>query len=121
MLALMIGALAMATAFAAAAPAVDIVGDWSGALDTGGGSLHLVVHISADRDGHLSATMDSPDQSTTGIEVTTISFNKPDLHFEIREIGGVFDGKANGDVTEVAGTWKQGSVSLTLTLVRAGK
>lgn len=48
--------------------------------------------------------MDSPDQGATGIAVSSISFKKPDLHFEIERIGGTYDGQINQDGTEIAGT-----------------
>lgn len=111
--------LVVACALAASSPAV--VGDWQGSLDTGGGSLRVVVHISSDKDGKLTATMDSPDQGATGIEVTSVSFKDPDLHFEVPRIGGSYDGKTNKDVTEISGTWKQGSASLPLTFKRVSK
>jgi hypothetical protein len=99
----------------------EVIGDWQGALDTGSGSLRIVVHIAKDKNGKLTATMDSPDQSAIGIAVTSIGFKQPDLHFEVEPIGGAYDGKINQDATEIAGNWKQGSASLALTLKRAGK
>lgn len=98
-----------------------VIGDWQGALDTGGGSLRLVVHIAQDKSSNLTATLDSPDQGTTGIEVSSITFKSPDLHFEVTRIGGSYDGKINSDGTEIAGNWKQGAASLSLNLKRAGK
>jgi hypothetical protein len=118
-LALIVGALVMGTAVASPVPAV--VGDWSGSLNTGGGSLRLVIHIASDKDGKLTATMDSPDQGATGIEVTSVSFKNPDLHFEVARIGGSYDGKANENNSEITGNWKQGSASLPLVLKRVSK
>lgn len=113
------GATANPTVVPPVAPAV--IGDWQGAIDTGGGLLRIVVHIAQDIDSKLAASMDSPDQGATGIAVSSISFKQPDLHFEIERIGGSYDGKINQGSTEIAGNWKQGSASLPLTLKRAGK
>ena len=44
-LALIVGALVMRTALATPVPAV--VGDWQGSLNTGGGSLRVVIHIAS--------------------------------------------------------------------------
>jgi hypothetical protein len=119
MLALIVGALVIGTTLAAPVPAV--VGDWQGSLNTGGGSLRIVIHIASDKDGKLTATMDSPDQGATGIEVTSVSFKEPDLHFEVARIGGSYDGKSNKDISEITGDWKQGSASLPLALKRVSK
>lgn len=118
-LALIVGALVMGTALATPVPAV--VGDWQGSLNTGGGSLQVVIHISSDKDGKLTGTMDSPDQGATGIEVTSVSFKTPDLHLEIPQIRGSYDGKTNKDTSEITGDWKQGTASLLLILKRITK
>jgi len=106
-------------ASASVAPAV--VGDWQGALSTGSTSLRVVVHLSHDKDGKLSGTMDSPDQGATGIVMSSVSFAKPDLHLAIEAIGAAFDGKFDGGKQEIAGVWKQGAASLPLTLSRLRK
>lgn len=111
--------LGVTCAPAASAPAV--IGDWQGALDTGGGSLRVVLHVSQDKDGKLTGTIDSPDQGATGIAISSISFKQPDLHFEVERIGSSFAGKMNKDNTEIAGNWKQGSASLPLTFKRASQ
>ncbi len=103
---------------AAAKPAV--VGDWSGALDVGGGnSLHLVVHITQAQNGSLSGTVDSPDQQTTGIKISAITYKEPALHFECSDIGGSYDGKMSSDKSKITGTWSQNGNSLALNLARA--
>lgn len=118
MLALTLGVLALGTA---AAPAPAIVGDWSGAISAGGGSLRVVIHVTQDKDGKLAGTMDSPDQNVTGIELSIISFSQPNVHFEVRRIGGSYDGKMSKDNSEITGEWKQGGASVALTLKRASK
>lgn len=123
MLALIVGALVIGTAFAAPAPnpTPTVVGDWNGVLSTGGGSLRVVIHVVQDKDGTLTATMDSPDQGATGIAISTISFNQPNLHFEIQRFASSYDGKINKDNSEIAGEWRQGGASLPLTFKRASK
>ena len=107
----------LASVLALAAP-VAVVGDWEGALDTGQGSLRIVLHIAQGGDG-LTATMDSPDQGVTGIAIDTIAYNDPELHFEVARIAGSFAGKL--DKQQIAGQWKQGGATLPLTLKRMGK
>ncbi|HEV2426485.1 MAG TPA: hypothetical protein VGZ29_16790 [Terriglobia bacterium] len=57
---------------ARAAKPSDIDGTWQGTLDTGQSKLTVVVHITNTEDG-LTATMDSPDQNTAGIPVTSVT------------------------------------------------
>lgn len=112
-------ALAVGTAFAAA-PA-PVVGDWNGAISAGGTTLRIVVHVTQGADGKLAGTLDSPDQGASGIVMSAISFTAPDLHFEIQQIGGTYDGKIAKGNGEISGTWKQGGNELPLALKRAAK
>jgi len=84
----------------------DIDGDWLGTLDTGMGTLRLVLHIINTEDG-LTATMDSPDQNAKGIPVTSITRNASLLKFEVKAVGGSYDGKIAADLGTFAGTWSQ--------------
>ena len=115
--ALMLSALVLGTAVAAPA----VVGDWSGAISTGGGSLRAVIHVAQDKDGKLTATMDSPDQGVTGIAISSITYKEPALHFEIEKLGASYDGTMNKDNSEITGNWKQGPATFTLNLKRASK
>jgi hypothetical protein len=102
-----------------ASPAV--VGDWNGAISTGGSSLRVIVHVAQDKDSKLTATMDSPDQGANGIAISSITFEGAVLHFEITRFGAAFSGTMNKDLSEIAGDWKQGSASFPLTFKRAIK
>lgn len=102
----------------ASVPAV--VGDWAGTLDISNGSLRVLVHISQ-TDGKLTGSLDSPDQDATGIAISTVTYNEPDLHFAIESLGSSFDGKMNQDNSEIAGEWKQSGLSLPLLFKRRSK
>ena len=106
---------------APAAPAPEVVGDWEGTLDTGSGTLRVVIHISQAKDDSLTGTLDSPDQGVTGITINSIKYKQPDLHFAIERFACSYDGHFNKDSSEIAGQWKQGGASLPLTFKRAGK
>jgi hypothetical protein len=104
---------------ALAADARPIAGDWEGTLNPGAQpKKHVVVHISAEQDGSLSGTIDYPDQDTSGIAITAITYKDPALHFESNPNLCVYDGTVNQDDTEIVGTWKQDGSSLSLTLKR---
>lgn len=116
-LAVVAGAVVLQTALGVPAPGV--IGDWNGAVSAGNSSLHVVLHISQDKGGNLTGTLDSPDQGVNGIVISTITFKDPSLHFESESIGGIYDGKVNKDNSEIAGEWKQNGVTAPLTFKRA--
>ena len=99
------------------AKASDIDGDWFGTIDTGVGRLRVVLHILNTEDG-LNATMDSLDQNAKGIPVTTITRSGSSLKFEIKTIGGSYDGAISNDLSAFTGTWSQLGKSFPLTLKR---
>jgi hypothetical protein len=103
---------------ALAASRSPLAGDWQGALETGNGSLRVVIHIVQAKDDSLTGTLDSPDQGATGIAISSISYNQPDFHFEIARIGSSYAGRINNDKTEISGQWAQGDTSLSLSFKR---
>jgi hypothetical protein len=116
-LALILG-LGLVPARTMAADTTPIVGNWEGTLDPGAQpKKRIVVHISAAQDGTLSGTIDYPDQDTSGIQITAITYKEPTLHFESTGIGS-YDGTMNKDNSEITGTWKQGGAGLSLILKR---
>jgi uncharacterized protein len=84
----------------------DIDGDWVGTLDTGMATLRVVLHIINTEDG-LAATMDSPDQNAKGIPVTSITRTRSSLNFDVKTIGGSYEGTIASDRGSFAGTWTQ--------------
>ena len=115
---LMLG-LRIVPALTMAADAMPIVGDWEGTLDPGAQpKKRILVHITASQDGSLSGTIDYPDQDTSGILITAITYKEPTLHFESNSIQGSYDGTLNKDNSEITGTLKQGGATLSLILKR---
>jgi hypothetical protein len=104
---------------AVAADTPPIVADWEGTLDPGAKpKQRVVVHISAAEDGTLSGTIDYPDQDSSGIVITAITFKAAVLHLESSSNLCAYDGTMNKDASEIVGTWKQGGANLSLTLKR---
>ncbi len=93
----------------------DIDGDWLGTLDTGMGKLRLLLHITNTEDG-LTATMDSLDQGANGIPVNSITRTGAELKFEMKSIGGNYDGTIAADLGTISGTWTQMGKSWPLVL-----
>jgi hypothetical protein len=117
-LTLMLG-LRLVPTLAMAADTQPIVANWEGTLDPGAQpKKRIVVHITASQDGSLSGTIDYPDQDTSGILITAITYKESTLHFESSSIQGSYDGTMNKDSSEITGTWKQGGAPLSLILKR---
>jgi hypothetical protein len=97
----------------------EIVGGWEGTLDPGAqAKKRVVVHISAAQDGSLSGTIDYPDQDTSGIAITAITYKAHTLHFESSSIPALYDGTVDEEHSQITGTWKQGTAPLSLTFKR---
>ena len=95
-----------------------LAGNWQGTLSAGGAQLRLVLHITAGKDGALTATLDSVDQGAYGIPVSAISLKDAKLSLTVDAVHGTYDGTVNKDATEIDGTWSQGQ-PLALNFKRA--
>lgn len=94
--------------------AQDIAGTWNGLLEIQGIQLPLIIHIEPGAQGYR-ATMDSPDQGASGIEITSLRFEDPDLNFEVAPMSISYSGKLNESGT-IQGTFTQMGQSLPLNL-----
>jgi hypothetical protein len=109
--------LAFAAALAATpALAQSYDGDWAGALEAGGQTLHLVLHMTT-VDGKPVAVMDSVDQGAT-IPATAVKTEGGQLSILFLSIGGELAGKLSPDGKQIVGNWSQGGGSLPLTMTK---
>lgn len=92
-------------------------GDWDGAIDGGAFRLRLVFHVKT-TDSGTTATMDSVDQSATGIPVASVSRSGDIVKFDMPAIGGAFEGTLAPDGRRLAGRWTQAGQTSALTLAR---
>src|SRR6184192_1862447 len=95
-------------ATAGAAHAAGVQGEWEGELAAGEARLKLVLHVSGEKGGELRARLDSPDQSTYGIEANAVSQESGTMRFAIASVGASFEGKLGVDGRTITGEWKQG-------------
>lgn len=113
---------AAAAGLLAATPvqAQEFVGDWNGVLEAGGGQLTLVLHVTADEEGTLTATMDSPDQGAYGIPASGVetSGDSITVSFDAVPGGGQYAGTMGEDGESLSGTWSQAGQSFPLELTR---
>jgi len=85
-----------------------VAGDWKGTLSAGGAELRLILHVTAAKDGSLTATLDSVDQGAYGIPVTTVTLKDSKLDLTVDSVHGSYTGTVNKDASEIDGTWTQG-------------
>jgi hypothetical protein len=93
-----------------------LLGVWEGALDTGNGKLRLRLTLTKDDKGQITGKFDSIDQSAMGLPVSALSLTAEAFHFDLRAVGGSYDGKVSADRQTVEGMWRQGSGHLPLAL-----
>jgi hypothetical protein len=102
--------LAPAMSARAQAPAVpaDLVGDWSGLLQTTtGAKVHLIFHIRADG----PSTMDSPDQGAAGLPVASVTDAGGTVTFTLGMGGIHFDAPRGTTPGTLDGQFHQGGWS----------
>jgi uncharacterized protein len=83
--------------------------------------LRIVLHVVTSGEGPPQATFDSPDQGAKGLKVDTVTQKPESLAFTMQALGAEFTGKLSADGTEAVGQWKQGSVTLPLTLKKVDR
>lgn len=116
--------LAAALAAVAAAPAIAqegaasrVAGVWQGTLTAPTARLRLVVKL-RDEGGALTGTMDSIDQGARDLPLDTVRYDSGRLTFDLRAVGGRYEGDLGESGDEIAGTWSQGGGNLPLVLHR---
>ena len=85
-------------------------GTWSGKLDVQGTRLSLVFHLDGD-----NPTLDSPDQGVKGIPIQIERKSPGGIGIKIPSLGAIYEGTYM--VRQIVGTFKQGGLSLPLTLI----
>src|SRR5438552_8320132 len=98
-----------------------VIGIWEGTLDAGTAKLRLVLHIDAPKNGALVARLDSPDQGASDLPIDSISLAGNTLHFEMKSLGAMYEGKLESDGDQITGDFKQGGQAFPLTFKRTGR
>jgi hypothetical protein len=95
-------------------PAIE--GAWTGTLDAMGTKLRIVFRVAKNPDGSWKTLIDSPDQGAKDIPVSETIVKGDSLIFKSAAVMGTYEGLIQPDGKTAVGTWKQGGVSLPLTL-----
>lgn len=99
------------------APPSDVDGTWEGTYDTPqSGKQHVTFHIKNTADG-LTATADLPEQSIQGWPATAVTRKGSSIKVAMKQVGGLFQGKANKTLDEISGDWTQGEDAPSRALV----
>jgi len=88
------------------ATATDVSGSWTGVLGTGANQLHLVITFAKLSNGDYSGQVNSVDQGAV-LPFSSATVQGQKIHFEIAQIGGVYDGTLSDDQKQINGTWTQ--------------
>jgi len=99
-------------------PDSDLQGPWQGTLTVGKMQLRLNLKIAETSPENFKALMDSVDQGAMNMPVTSLTYQKPEVHFVMTMIGGDFVGNLNNADDRIVGTWKQRGTKLPLTFER---
>lgn len=93
----------------AQSPNTDLAGTWKGELGEGAAKLHLVLTITKSANGEFSGELNSVDQGAT-LPMDNIILKADLVRFEVKGVGGLYEGKLNSARTEITGTWTQSGV-----------
>jgi hypothetical protein len=94
-----------------------IEGNWEGALDVNGQTLHLLLKL-ANENGAATGTATSVDQGGAVIPIGVITQTGSTLKLEVPGVGGSYTGEVAKDGSAISGTWTQGQGALPLVFHR---
>src|SRR6476661_4216417 len=86
-----------------------LAGSWKGELGEGAGKLHLILTITKLAGAEYSGELVSVDQSAS-LPMENVTLKDDAVRFEVKAVGGVYEGKWNAARTEIVGTWTQNGV-----------
>lgn len=85
-----------------------IAGSWTGMLADGQNQLHLVLTIKKSDSGEYSGRVNSVDQGAV-LPLDAVTLQGEKVRFEVKSVGGVYEGTLNDKGDEITGTWVQAS------------
>ena len=85
----------------------DLAGTWKGELGAGASKLHVVLTITKLSGGEFSGKLLSVDQGAT-LPVDNVTLKGDAVRFEVKAVGGLYEGTLNSARNSFEGTWTQG-------------
>lgn len=92
-------------------PGQGLPGHWQGSLRAGPVELRLVLHVQADPQGALTATLDSIDQGARDLPVSDVSLRDGEVTFALPKLGARYAGRMSGDGSAIEGQWQQSALN----------
>ena len=93
----------------AATPNNSLSGVWTGELGAGEATLPLVLTVKQLSGGEYVATINNVKQGASS-SADAFELAADTIRFEIKPVGGVYQGKLNADGAGITGTWRQSGV-----------
>jgi peptidase M23-like protein len=118
--AMLLSALVPARAAGQAGKADDaLAGTWKGELGTGEAKLHIVLTVTKLAGGEYTGQLVSVDQGAT-LPMENLTLKGDAVRFEVKAVGGVYEGTLNAARTSIDGTWVQsGTPAQPITFTRS--
>jgi murein DD-endopeptidase len=91
------------------AAATDMSGSWFGALGTGQNQLHLILTVQKAGNGTYSGQLNSVDQGAV-LPMDSVTVQGKEIRFEVKSVGGIYQGTLDDKGTQITGTWVQANV-----------
>jgi hypothetical protein len=88
----------------------DLAGTWKGELGQGAAKLRVVLTITKLAGGEFSGQLVSVDQGAT-LPMENVTLKADAVRFEVKAVGGLYEGTLNAARTSVEGTWIQAGLS----------
>jgi hypothetical protein len=92
-------------------------GWWKGTINAGA-PLRVMFKISGASPGKYRGTMDSLDQGSRNLPLTSVEFAEPTVRIRMEGIGAEFEGTLKAGGGEIDGNWMQAGQNFPLTLQR---
>jgi murein DD-endopeptidase MepM/ murein hydrolase activator NlpD len=95
----------------------DVAGVWRGTLGTGAKALRLELTTTKLESGDYVGRLNSIDQGVV-LRAHPVAWENGVLRFELKQVGGVFEGKLDAGLRVAEGSWVQSGVTQPLVLRR---
>ncbi len=93
-------------------------GTWHGVLDTRAVLIQFELRVDRAPNGIVTATLDSPDESVTGLTVDSLTMDGSRVRMTVAPLGATYQGTLIEGDNRITGTWRQGSARLALVFER---
>ncbi len=96
-----------------------VVGDWKAIYTSRDGNpIHVILHIAADKEGALEASIDAIEMQASNVVVSNVVFKDAKLTFDVDSAPGSYEGTISKDATQINGNWTQDGASHELNFTR---